>query len=335
MPLYKKIFLDALLVLKRYKIIGIFGFFALIFGGSVEGDIYYNFINTDKNSIYDLANRLSSGLFNKENLLNLPNNLINSASSAGSLWLTALMVIVIIVIILVLSVASHMIVIERAGTIIKSPKANLSSLKDLFFNYLSQSRAAVIKLSLANIVFKLFLILSFFIISSPLLFSSGLSNIPADFSYLILFVLFLPIIILASVYLRYLMISLTLNKNSFKIAATDAWALLNKNRLLSLEFSISVFIFSILVIFLTLLIINGLSIILFFLALAAQNFSYQAYVIVVALSYLVMFTIFLLSNALVSAFMISAWTSLYLELSKKASNNSPKGFIGSINTKLD
>jgi len=48
-----------------------------------------------------------------------------------------------------------------------------------------------------------------------------------------------------------------------------------------------------------------------------------------------MFTIFLLSNALVSAFMISAWTSLYLELSKKASNNSPKGFIGSINTKLD
>lgn len=335
MSLYKQIFFDALSVLKRYKKLWIFGFLALLFSGSIEADIYYNLINTEKNSVYDLVNRLSLGLFNRDNLFNLPNNIVSSASSAGSLWLTALLVIISILLILVISVASHIIVINQSANLIKSPKAQGASLKDLIFNYLPQVRNLVIKLSLANIIFKTFLMLAFFLISSPLLFSSKLPPTLIDFSYMLLFVVGLPIIILSSVYLRYLMINLTLNKNNFKVACLEAWSLLNKNRLLSLEFSLSLFVFNVLAIFLTLLIINGLSIILFFFALFAQNFSYQAYVLVIALSYIFMFSLFLIGNSLVSNFMISSWTGLYLQLTKKANNNSTQGLISSISAKLD
>lgn len=335
MSLYKQIFLDALSVLKRYRSLWIFGLLALLFGGSIEGDIYYNFINPEKNSVYDLATRLNNGLFNKESLLNLPGNIVSSATSAGSLWLTALIVLLVIAIVLLLSVASHLIIIEQSASLFKSPRATATSLKATMVEALPRLRHTILKLSLTNIIFKLFIILAFLLVGAPLLFNSQLSQIGSDFTYLLLFIFVMPVVILASVALRYLMIGMTLNKTSFNQALRDAWSLLQANHLLSLEFSIIAFIFSVLVIFLTLLIISGLSIILFFLALAAQNFSYQAYVIVIAASYIIMFAIFLLSNALVSGFTISAWTSLYLQLTKKAANSNNQGLLGSIRPKLD
>mgnify|MGYP003488607250 FL=1 len=328
MSLYKQIFLDAFNFTRCHKALWIFGFFAILFSGSVEADLYYNFLNSQKNNLYNLGQMASTGIFNKEVWFNLPQQIFSADSSIGFLVFTFFGLSLAALFILTLSVGSQVLIIEQSNLLLNNPKAPLAKFSDLVLANFKDMRVIIAKAAFVNVLFKFFLIISFLLIALPIFLSSGLPNIIADFSYLLLFVVLTPIIILGSLYSRYLVISLVTNKNSLKQASCDAWSLISKSWLLSIEISLALFVFNILSVFITLTIISGLALLLWFFALAAQSFSYQAYVLVIALSYFILFLVFLLCNALLSTFSISVWTNLYLKLTKSSKNKPLQGLVG-------
>lgn len=331
MEIYKQIFLEAFNVVKKHKNLWLLGFFAILFSGSIEGDLYYGFLNNKSNPIYDVMQISSTGIFSKDILLNLQDSVLGNISSSFVLFVVFFVLITSLVVVLLISIGSQMIVISRAGEMMKNPKTPVIKLRELIPSGLKTIKTNLFTASLVNVLFKVMVFLIFALIMLPIFLTAGTPSVIADFWYLLLFVLLMPLTIILSLFVKYIVIGLVINKLKLRLAISNAWSIITKNWLISIETSFLLFLFNIVAIFFMLILISGLAIPLYYIAVLVQQLiSPQFFVITLVLTYVILFIVFLLCNAIISTFSISVWTSLYLKLTKNNLNTTIKGFIGGI-----
>jgi hypothetical protein len=162
-----------------------------------------------------------------------------------------------------------------------------------------------------NIFIRILVSLSFFIISLPLLFMLLSDASSLMITYIILFVIFVPVAVSLSLIMKYAIAYNVLEKKSFCGSISEGWKLFKKNWLISLEMAITLFIINFLIGLGALLILSVLIFPLFFLGIA-----YQIYWLVVLMIFLGLLVVVLVGSG-ATTFQIAAWTGLFVRLREK------------------
>ncbi|MFA5184436.1 MAG: hypothetical protein WC456_02805 [Patescibacteria group bacterium] len=162
-----------------------------------------------------------------------------------------------------------------------------------------------------NILIKVAVSLTLFIISLPLLFmalrdSAGLAAV-----YMILFIIFVPVALGLSLILKYAIAYRVLDNKSLVASLEKAGKLFKQNWLVSLEMAIILFIINFLASGLILIVI-----VLFLLPLLLLGLIFNM-MWVIMLVMLLAITVIVVSGSLLTTFQIATWTNLFLRLKEK------------------
>lgn len=159
-----------------------------------------------------------------------------------------------------------------------------------------------------NILVKILIHLSFFIISLPLLFMVIRDVVVLVPVYTLLFIIFLPIAVSISLLFKYSIAAAVLDKKSFVAAIEQGYRLFKKNWLVSLEMAVLLFLVTFFVGLATLLILF-----LFILPLFLVGVFFQAIWLSVIML-LIAFFIVVLVGSFLTTYQTASWTQLYLDL---------------------
>ncbi|MCF7820603.1 MAG: hypothetical protein K9M44_04005 [Candidatus Pacebacteria bacterium] len=300
---YRKILRQALDITWKNKYLWFFGLFATLIGTGGE---------------YQLLNNISEGNGEKTffNLSSSPwldiatwNNIVTYFSS--NYWQALFSVIVLIIIaalaifIIILSVTSQGALVHQTEKIAnkKTKDSNLSA------GTLAGQKHFWPVLGV-NIGLKIVISLMFALMALPIILSGGLIGSVA--AYVVLFLLFIPVIISFSLVARYAIGFIVIKKNKFSEALDNGWELFRKNWVVSIEMAI-------LLILINILFALGVLIIIFlvsapFLILSFIFSSFAIFWLFAFLGLAVLFLSIIAFGAMITTFQISAWTLLFLSL---------------------
>ena len=159
-----------------------------------------------------------------------------------------------------------------------------------------------------NILIKILIGFSFFIMSLPLLFLALSDNVSFIIAYSILFVIFVPVALSLSLIVKYAITARVLENKSVVASLEQGYTLFRKNWLISLEVALILYIISF-VATLTLLIL--LSLLFLPLLLIGMFFTIYWLVFLMLFFFLIALAIF---GSFFTTFQISTWTDLYVNL---------------------
>jgi len=159
-----------------------------------------------------------------------------------------------------------------------------------------------------NILIKILISLAFFIISLPLLFMLLNDTSVLVVAYTILFVVFVPVAVSLSLLVKYAIAYHVLNGKPLVASLEAGWKLFKNNWLVSLEMAIILFIINFLVSLGILLLLSIFVFPLFWMSLILQMTG------VIMVTLLVSLVVVVILGSGLTAFQISAWTSLFLRL---------------------
>lgn len=159
-----------------------------------------------------------------------------------------------------------------------------------------------------NVLIKVLMVILLAIVSLPLVSLAAKNLDLLALFYTIAFIIFIPLAVGLSLMIKYAIAYIVIDKEKLSQAIAKSWNLLTKNWLISLEMGLILFLLSFVVGF---VLIFLLSISVFPYFVFAINFSIGW--LIVLLTFLAL-TLILFVSALLSAFQISAWTSLFLEI---------------------
>ncbi len=306
---YRSILKQAWSISWNNKYLWFFGLFAslAVAGGSLE----YQFLTQGMTQgMIDGSYQNLNGLLAMRDLLHntwlgladlINQNFIVIINTLTILLLTLTLISVFIW----LAISSQAALIDSVKKIIiPKKKINLASIRDGLTTG-SQHFWSVLSL---NILIKILISFSFFIISLPLLFMVLSDNYSFVVAYIILFVILVPVAVSLSLIVKYAISCRVLENKSITKSLDAAWNLFKNNWLISLEIAIVLFVISF---FSSLIIIISISIL--FLPLLWFG-------IVFSITWLIFLMIFLaivvaaLFGSLFTTFQITTWTSLYLKL---------------------
>lgn len=162
-----------------------------------------------------------------------------------------------------------------------------------------------------NILIKILVSFSFFLISLPLLFMVIKDTAALTAIYTILFVIFVPVSMGLSLMLKYAIAYKVLDNKSLVASLENGSKLFGKNWLVSLEMAVILFIINFLA---SGLILAVLSLFLLPLLLLGLMFKLTWLVILMILLAIVVVVVF---GSILTAFQTAAWTNLFLHLKEK------------------
>jgi hypothetical protein len=139
----------------------------------------------------------------------------------------------------------------------------------------------------------------------------------ASISYVILFIVFIPLALILSLLLKYAVIYIVLQGKGFVDAWVESWRLFLRNWLISIEMGLILFIIQFLVTLALVFIVLALMIPFLFFAFLVGGISISGFWIVMLVAMVLIFALTLLTGALFTTFQISSWTGLFLELTGK------------------
>ncbi|MHB8903500.1 MAG: hypothetical protein ACYC40_00115 [Patescibacteria group bacterium] len=159
-----------------------------------------------------------------------------------------------------------------------------------------------------NILIKIAVNAIIFITSLPLIFLVLKDSSLFMFTYVLLFVIFLPVAISLSLVLKYAIAYSVLENENFIKSIEEGWKLFIKNWLVSLEMAVILFIINF---FASLAILLAVTILFLPLFIVGLNFGF--YWLIVLMVFLALIFVVLSGSAL-GTFQISTWTNLFIKL---------------------
>lgn len=307
---YRTILKQALSLSWKNKYLWLFGLFAslTVAGGSIE----YQFITQSfgqgvLNSSYQGASELLGtanffqsiylglvGLFSQDII-----TIINSLS-------IILLALALIIAFTWLAISSQAAIVATIKKIMLPGKKKIVDLG--FRDGLSEGDKHFWTVLSLNILIRILISASFFVISLPLLFMMLSNDYALVIIYTILFVIFVPTAISISLALKYAISYTVLEGESLVKSLEKGVSLFKKNWLISLEVALILFFISLLSSFLLLLIMT-ITILPIFIAGLFLSINWLSYLaIFIAIMVMVFFGSFL------TTFQISSWTNLFLHL---------------------
>jgi len=167
-----------------------------------------------------------------------------------------------------------------------------------------------------NIVIKIFVALIVFLVSFPVMLSMGrLSLTFTNSLFIILFVIFVPVVICVSFILRYAICYVVIKDQKIKEAVKNGWKLFIANWLISIEMALALLLINFLVSVALVLIFLLLSIPILFLAFVFARLSFIfMFWAIIFIALICFFSLIVFIGASLTTFQTAGWTSVYIQL---------------------
>jgi hypothetical protein len=315
MTLYKNIIRQAVSIAWKSKYLWFFGFFAAILGNGGEYDFFVRLLigDTDPTVLPGLDALLQSQLFTGEGIVNAARFFASDPISAIGATLILVMILLLIGFVVWLVNVSQIAVVDNAASVLSGGeeggiKKGLEVGMDKFWPVLS------FNLILSVVTGVLFLFINW----SLMLSINNANYLTGKILYSVLFLLTIPILMSLSFIFKYSIAYIVIKGQKFRVSLNSGWALFSKNWLVSLEMAFVLFFVNI---------VSGLLFVLFSLMLATPVFllvnlaisikSLFAFWFVISVSITLFIAIFMAFAGILSSFQISAWTTLFMELTGK------------------
>lgn len=298
-PLYRVILKKAWEIAKKYKLLWIFGFFAVWVANTGEMQIFFNsFSSIEKTSL---------GLWNNPLFLAL----FKGAPSFDAIISGLLLLLIFLIMFLLVAwlvVVSQTAIIYATYLISKNKKI---SFKIIF----SEAQKHFLKVLGLNALSRVLVGLLLFTILIPILtiiVASG-SKFATLFS-IIIWIIFLPIAIIISFIMKYAINFVIIEKENFRDSISKAWDLFRTNWLVSIEMTLALTIISFIVgfilLFITIIIVGPFLRIDLLTFYSFKNFAFG----LILFKVLPLIVIYTIIGAWISVFQISSWTLLFEKL---------------------
>ncbi len=304
---YRSILKKALKTSWRYKYLWFFGLFATLINPGGE----YQILNkTIKDGLYGhfsetLTILSSTGIFSLKAMSNILGLMKANPISALMSVIAIILLLFIIGFLIWLAISSQGAIVSKVQKIEEGKKEEKSD----FRADIQKGSHSFWPILGFNAFLKIAIDIAFLLVSLPVLLMIT-NTIAFSIIYIILFIIFIPIAISLSMVAKYAIGFSVLKKTKFIESIKKAWTLFNKNWIISLEMAIALFSINILASFAVLFIILIFPMPLFFVCLAMGKITI-AWIVV-----LLMVVFMILSGSFLTAFQISAWTDLFLKISK-------------------
>ena len=310
MTLYRDILGQSLKSAWRNKYLWFFGLFAALLGNAGEFELLFRGFNGKTATFFPGLERLSeTGIFSFQIFKSLGQL---SRQDPFSLFLALgvlLLIVLVSLFLLWLAITSQVALVHSAGKMRANKKHNFKE----SLNIGTKKFWPVFGL---NIIFKIAVYALFIVLSLPIISSMGKVDFALSSSlYIVSFILFIPISIIFSFIIKYAIAFVVIKEAGFLIAIKQGWKLFVKNWLVSLEMAFLLFFINFLVGAALILVFLIISIPFFFMALLfakfAFIFNFWAMVMIATVVYIIFIV---LTGSFLSAFQITSWTSLFVEL---------------------
>ena len=320
MSLYRNVLKRALSVTWYNKYLWFFGLFAGILGGLGKYEISLNKASGEVGGgVYPNIVQF----FNSEAVSNITFSNMGQAFQQDPVSMIIIIGLILILLILALfmlwlSVVSQIGLVNNSAKVLKGNKKR-SSLKikdgikagmNNFWPVLGW-----------NIIVKTFVYILFALLSLPVIYftTTGGNGVVANISYVILFIVFIPVALILSLLLKYAVVYIVLQGKGFVDAWVESWKLFIRNWLISIEMGLILFIIQFLVTLALILIVLALMIPFLFFAFLIGGLSISGFWTVMVVAMILVLALTLLTGAVFTTFQISSWTGLFLELTGKKS----------------
>jgi hypothetical protein len=310
---YRSILRQSWKITKQHKKLWIFGALALILSAGSEYQVLTKILNEDYGSgVYEKI-QTGGGITDLSFWSDFGQLCASQPRLGLGLALLIALLTFVLFVVLWVSVKSQISLIKW----VKTFNANNSKKKDQdisIWNGISECDGKFWPVLGLNVIFKVGINLLFFILSIPLLYLFFQESSFAILVYTIFFTVFLPIAISLALIIKYAIISVVVDKNSFVKSMEDGYKIFLKNWLVSLEIAILLFLINFLA-GLVIIFVISILILPIILTLLIFNFLLPLYFLVI-----IAFAILIITAAILMTFQTTVWTILFEDLkAKKAS----------------
>lgn len=305
MSLYTNVFKQALKTTFKNKYLWVFGFFATLFGGSVELDLF-NGIMTRTNTFWQASKFTSAGIFGSEFFQNLKFSALNS-----DLLMVVFFFLCLVVAVVIVSVVSQVGIINNTASYVeKNERTNLKIGIKAGMNHFWP-------IVVLNLITKIIVFLLLALAFLPLVRTFSGSTTWSDILFIVLFLIVVLVVIVLAFVVKYASGFIVVYGQRFREAVVNAWLLFKQNWLVSAEMGFMLLFVSAFGSFAILLLIAVVAIPLALLTSFTMAFlSVESFVYMYWFRFLISLLIFVVGGALLTTFNIGAWTILFLRLNK-------------------
>jgi len=245
MSLYTNIFRQSLKTTFHNKYLWLFGFFATLFGGNIELDLFNGIINKT-NLFWQSGKFTNAGLFGSEMFGNLKASVFNS-----DLIIIIFFFLCLVAVIIVISTISQVGVINNTTDFIeKNEKTTLKIGVKAGMNHFWP-------VVVLNIISKVIVFVLLGIAFLPLVNTMENSSWGSNILFIILFLIVSIIVIALSFIIKYISGYIVVYSQRFRDAVVSGWKLFIQHWLISIEMGFMVFFISVFVSFLIIMFIQS------------------------------------------------------------------------------
>lgn len=310
MPLYRKILAQAWQSSWSHKYLWFFGLFAALIGTG-EYEILSQTMSGVPNlgPIGTLGAYAETNVFSSQTLETLKVFMLDKPVDFALFLVMTLFLLFLAGFLLWLTIVSQGALVQNSANIIANKSHDFKSGLEAGINNFWP-------LAGFNVLIKFIIYFCLLLMSLPVILSmKQVGSVGLNLIYLFGFIIFVPIAVILTFIIKYAMAYRVIKGYDFLTALTKGWRLFAANWLVSLEMAFILFFITFAAGFTMLLLLLALSIpFLFLSALAFYVISVGASWVVVVLGILTGIFILAAFGSLFTAFQISAWTGLFLEL---------------------
>lgn len=309
---YRSLFKQAWLISWRHKYLWFFGLFSAIIAGGSSWEYQIFAQNLNRGLIEGSYFRLGNILAINDLIRDLGAGLVDLFNYDFWTILNVLSLIILTAVILLfflwLAISSQAALVHDVKKIL-SPKKKAADLS--VQAGIGVGHKHFWPLLGLNVLIKVLVALTFFIIGLPLLFMVWRDTYTLSIVYTILFIIFVPIAVGLSLLIKYAIAYRVLNNKSALSALEAGEKLFRKNWLISLEAAVLLFIINFLASIVLIIILSLIFLPLFVLTLIFGAAGLTVLVLVLAIILIVAF------GSILTTFQTAAWTNLFISLTEK------------------
>jgi len=309
MTFYRNIIKKAWEITWKFKYLWFFGLFAALLGNGGEYEIISRtFTDDGQTQLFpNLSTIASTGIFTLTGIKNIFKIALTDPANF-SITLVILLVSLALVIFLVwLVVISQAALVNGSAKIIQNKKTN-------FKDTLQAGMGKFWPVFALNLINRLILSGVFILLLVPVLLSFSLVSL----TYIVAFVVLIPVAILISFIIKYSIGYVVVKGQGILEAISSGWGLFRKNWIISIEMALLLALINLGLGILAMLVILIIAIPFLFLAAVFLNFAAKAgFWLVIILGFLTFVVLLFTTGAIIATFQVSAWTGLFLELVNK------------------
>jgi hypothetical protein len=324
MPLYRKILSHALAFSWQNKYLWFFGLFAAVVG-SGGYEIIGQSLSSSSVTIELLDSLMSAGAFNADFFHNLTKVAMEKPLVLLAMFAMFSIIAAAVVFVFWLATVSQAAVVNNYVLFAGDKEHSFQTGLKAGFKYFW-------KVFFLNVIEKLVILLVLMIVNLPLIFTVFYTKNPfTSGSYVMLFVLFVPLLLVFSLLVKYAISYVVIKNETLAMSLKRSFQLFKDNWIISIEMACLMFVISFIYAVLIMILISAYVLpFSFIVGLAGLSFGPIISLVIIFLLALVGIIFLVASGSFMSILQISAWTDLFVELTGRGAESKVQRLFGSL-----